>query len=202
MQTATTRYLFLTLLLLIGAGLYAVSGVSRDAGRMAWPESDAFYATSGWVISPQQTQFINGAEYVTRVLQRNANQPVTLTLITSQDPKLYGPGAEVPFLGNGYAVEAGPPGMSSAGDGVNSLLATGASDQWLVMYAYGEQRGLFGNGPLAWSWAVADGVLGRTNHYYRLFLTTRVDGVDSAHFTEVGDLARELFPRIAAWYRA
>ena len=56
-----------------------------------------------------------------------------------------------------------------------AMVARHGTEQWLVMYAYGERRGLLGNGPRAWTWAIMDGLLGRPNDYYKLYLMTRSD---------------------------
>jgi hypothetical protein len=70
------------------------------------------------------------------------------------------------------------------------------------MYAYGERRGLLGNGPLAWSLAMLDGVLGRPNDYYKVFLSAGAGGLNSGLAGEVSSLAGTLFPRIASFYAA
>jgi hypothetical protein len=84
--------------------------------------------------------------------------------------------------------------------GVHGLLARRADAQWLVYYAYGERRGLIGNGPFSWGLALFDGVLGRPNDYYRLFVMSRVPGLDAASTQPLIDLSGKLLPRIAAWY--
>ena len=127
----------------------------------------------------------------------------TLTLVASHAPKLYAAGAEVPFLGNGLAVEPASSDLVGPDEaGIGSLIARRGTERWLVLFAYGERRGLLGNGSLAWATAVVDGVLGQPNDYYKLYLMVRSDNLDESAQREVVDLARGLFPRIAAWYAA
>ncbi len=144
---------------------------------------------------------INRAEFITREFRRPGEQAsATLTVVTSQDPKLLSAGAEVPFLGTGYSIQAAPEDMVVSSDGINTLLARNTTDQWLVLYAYGERRGLLGNGPSAWAYAVLDGVLGRPNDYYKLYLMRRADSLDLPTAQSMSELAHRLFPRIAIWY--
>jgi hypothetical protein len=86
------------------------------------------------------------------------------------------------------------------GDGIGTLVADRGAERWLVMYAYGEDRGLLGNGPLPWALAVTDGILARSNDYYKLYLTASGDDLGEDRGRKVFDLAHTVFPRIAAWY--
>ena len=52
---------------------------------------------------------------------------------------------------------------------------------------------------------VLDGVLGRPNDYYKLYLITALAGnpdLDDAVTRQSRELADTLFPRVAAWYAA
>jgi hypothetical protein len=86
------------------------------------------------------------------------------------------------------------------GPGVNALVAQRGAERWLALYGYGERRGLLGNGPLPWTFALFDGIVGRPNDYYKLYLTSRIDRVDPTQASDVARLAGALFPRIADWY--
>jgi hypothetical protein len=86
--------------------------------------------------------------------------------------------------------------------GVSALIARRGAEQWLVMYGYGERRGLLGNGPLPWTLAVLDGIAGQQNDYYKLYLASRIDQLGPSAGHDVAELARVLFPRIASWYSA
>jgi hypothetical protein len=207
MQAPNFRYLILTVFLLVGAGLYTAFGEPRGSGAPRWPDTPTLYTTDRWSAGPQTVEHNvssgNQTDLVSRVFRNQAGATATLTLVTNQAPKLYGAGAEVPFLGNGYSVEPASPQVASvAGNGVHALIAQRGPERWLVMYAYGERRGLLGNGPLPWSLAIADGILGRPNDYYKLYLATRIDRADPQLERDVADLAQTLFPRISAWYSA
>jgi hypothetical protein len=198
MQTASFRSIVLIGVLLAGAGLYRVLGEPQGVGTPRWPESDALYAVDGWSVGPEQK--VDGG-FVARAFRTQAGLTATLWIFSNQAPKLYGAGAEVPFLGNGYSVVSEPTELVRTGtDGVNSLLARQGSEQWLVKYAFGERRGLLGNGPRAWSFAFLDGILGRPNDYYKMFIWVRVDRPDAELGRKVDDLATTLFTRIANFY--
>lgn len=202
MQSTCVRALVLAAVLLLGAGLYAAVG-RRENARPRWPESDTVYLAQGWVASAESVS--NGTDttaLITREFRSPSGARATLTEVVSRAPKVYGPGPEVPFLGTGYAVEGVPATAGSAigASDVGTLVANRGDERWLVMYAYGEDRGLLGNGPVAWALALADGILGRPDDYYKLYLAARTDGLGPEVDDEVAALARELFPRVAAWY--
>jgi hypothetical protein len=107
----------------------------------------------------------------------------------------------VPFLGTGYTVETAPIEADlELPDGIGELVASRGSERWLVLYAYGEDRGLLGNGPLAWALALMDGVVGKPNDYFKLYLMARANGAGDAADRDVVDLARTVFPRVATWF--
>lgn len=202
MQAAGLRYIFLIGALLAGAGLYAAIGGAPGAGTPRWPTDDGVYSADAWTVGPQQVERINTADVVTRTLRGPGGSSAMLTLVTNQAPKLYAAGAEVPFLGSGYSTEPAPSSVGPESDGVASLVARRGTEQWLVMYVYGERRGLLGNGPTAWALAVLDGLTARPNDYYKLFLIVRADQLDDRSARDVAQLAHTVFPRIAAWYAA
>jgi hypothetical protein len=201
MQATSLRYVFLISALLAGAGLYAAIGEPLGNGVPRWPEADGLFGADSWSVGQQQVERVNTANFVTRIFRSSTGVSATLTLVTNQSPKLYAAGAEVPFLGSGYAVEPAPPGIVAAeSGGVDSLVARRGTEQWLVMYAYGERRGLLGNGPTAWTLALLDGIAGRPNDYYKLYLVARADQLDDGFHRQVAELAHTVFPRVAAWY--
>src|SRR5262249_18775339 len=125
----------------------------------------------------------------------------TLTIETHQSPKLYAAGPEVPFLGSGYAVSTPPADLvPRPTDAIGSLVAQRASETWLVMYAYGERRGLLGNGPVAWTMAIGDAAFGRQNDYYKLYLSVQTSELNADLGNDVSGLAHAVFPRVQAWY--
>jgi hypothetical protein len=200
MQTLGFRYTsILIAALLAGAVLYTVLGEPRGAGNPRWPSNDSVYAVDGWSAGPE---YAEPGGFIGRTFQTDTGDTAMFSIFANQAPKLYGAGAEVPYLGNGYSVEtpAVTAAASALGQGIEELIARRGSEQWLVFYAYGERRGLLGNGPRAWALALFDGMLGRENDYYKLYLTTRTDDWNGAVEREVGQLASRLFPRIAGFY--
>jgi hypothetical protein len=200
MQAAGLRHVLLVTVLLAGAGLYAVIDRAPGMGTPRWPADNLAYSVDAWTTGPQAVELIDTAESVTRTFRNSAGTSATFTLLTNQAPKLYAAGAEVPFLGSGYTVGPAPSAVESASDGVQSLVARRGTEQWLVMYAYGERRGLLGNGPTAWMLAFTDGLGGRANDYYKLFMTARDDSHDVRLARDIAQLARTVFPRVAGWY--
>src|SRR4051812_22149842 len=180
MPATKLRRVVLSAVLLAGAALYAVIGQPVGVGTPRWPEqSEPLYQVDGWLSGPLKAEQRNTAEFISRVYQSPHGAPVTVTIETYQTPKLYAAGPEVPFLGSGYTVKpASAELVSPAEAGVGSLVAQRGDDQWLVKYAYGERRGLLGNGPAAWAYAGWDLLLGRTNDYYKLYLTAHVGEPD------------------------
>jgi hypothetical protein len=201
MQAANVRYLVLILVLLGGAGLYTVlSNQPRDTAPR-WPGTDSVFAISPWSSRTVDVAQGGTTDLVTRAFRSSTGTTATFTLVANKGPKVYGPGAEVPVLGSGYLAEAASADLVGAPTpGVGGLIATRGSEQWLVMYAYGERRGLLGNGPAAWSLALFDGLLGRPNDYYKMYLIGRADDANAAR--EIAELADTLFPRVAEWYAA
>jgi hypothetical protein len=197
MQAASPRYLVLTIVLLAAAGLYAVVGDPVGMRTPRWPDGDAVYGVDSWTAGPM-TVDTSGDEthLMSRAFRSEGGTTATLTLVANRTPKLYAAGPEVPFLGSGYTVEPAPSDvLQPRGDGVGGLVAQRGSERWLLFYAYGERRGLLGNGPGSWGLSFVDSFLGQPNDYYKLYLIAPADQADG-----VADLAHDLFPRIAAWY--
>lgn len=203
MQAPNLRYFFLIGILAAGAGLYALMGAPAGTAAPRWPDQDAVYSDAQWAAGPLKVDHSsNNTDLLTRVYRSPSGATAQLTVVTNKAPKLYAAGAEVPLLGSGYAVTPAPETLApGANDGVEALVAAQGDQQWLMMYAYGEQRGLLGNGARAWSLAILDGLLGRPNDYYKMYLITRVDQ-DPRTGPAVAELAHTVFPHIAEWYAA
>jgi hypothetical protein len=200
MQALSFRYVSVLITTLIaGAVLYAALGEPRGGGNPRWPSADSMYTLEGWSAGPEQ---LEDGGFRTRTFTRTDGQTAQLSIYSNQAPKLYAAGAEVPYLGNGYVVQTSTSGavLPELGDSIHGLIATRGAEQWLVFYAYGERRGLLGNGPGAWALALFDLVLGNENDYYKIYLTTRSVGADPEGARVVGQLATMLFSRIAAYY--
>jgi hypothetical protein len=201
MQIRDVRYVVLIGLFLLGGGLFALIAEPQGKDVSRWPSTDAtFTVADQWSPDAEHMEQINGATYVTRALTGPDQSSATLTIVTNQSAKLFGPGADVPFQGSGYSLSPVPTELLPLTPGIQGMVASRGAEQWLVYYAYGERRGLIGNGPLGWGMAVLDGVLGRPNDYYRLFVVGRVAALDAASSGPMLNLASTVLPRIAAWY--
>ncbi len=201
MSITNPRHLILSAILLTGAVLYAATGETHGAGPPRWPQADGVFQAPGWTTGPQQlNDDTSQTALVTRTLQQPDGATATLTLVTSPEPKLYGAGAEVPFLGNGYVVEALPKDLVPTNDNVSALVTRRGTEQWLVLYSFGERRGLLGNGVVPWTLAITDGLMGQANDYYKLYLVARADDLDVGTGRAFAELANAVFPNVAAWY--
>jgi hypothetical protein len=200
-QTGGLRALTLGVVLLVGAALYATLGVTRGAGDARWPGVEVDLHAADWSagqfsVDQDSTQ----TAIVTRVFNSQSGVSARMTVVTSETPKLYAAGAEVPFLGTGYQVEIPSQELVPTTGPTKALVARRGTEQWLVLYAYGERRGLLGNGPVAWSLAMLDGALGRENDFYKLYLLVPADQLDPQLGLEVANLANSVFPQVAGWY--
>jgi hypothetical protein len=201
MQSANLRYLVLAVVLAIGAGVYALVGETHSARAARWPDSNVTLEASEWSTGPLSIQQNSSqTAIVSRSFQNQNGATAVLSIVSSAEPKLYAAGAEVPFLGTGYAVQTPGRDLVPTDDHLNALLARRGAEQWLVLYAYGERRGLLGNGPGAWGMAIFDGITGHDNDYYKLYLATRADNLDPQLGQGVANLARAVFPQVAEWY--
>ncbi len=201
MQGHWFRYGVVIGLLLLGGAAYVGIGDSHTP-EARWPTSDTSFAVDRWTSGTEKVEVANGATFITRPFRGPNATTAELTIITRPNAKLFGTGAELPFVGSGYEVSPAPASLVPPAPGREGLIAQRASERWLIVYAYGERRGLLGNGMLGWTTAIVDGVLGRPNDYYKLYLMTRLVGVDELAGRESAQLADTLFPRIADWYRA
>ena len=196
------------LIALLGGSLWLLTASRPSQGVEAgprWPPDDATFVVDGWRAGAASLEAANGNAYVSRTYTA-ADDGLSATLVITTGAaakRVYRAGAEVPLLGNGYSVAPGPGGLVDGMPRAGTLEARRGVERWLQIHVYGEQRGMLGNGPLAWSLAVTDTVLGRANDYYllRLLVPMSADGQpDVRQVTNATTLARVLFPRIAAWY--
>ena len=204
MGSAAGRCLVLIVVLTLALGVQsAVAGPrapASSAGR--WPTDHTAYVVPGWVVSSARVENPWGsAHFATRRYQAADGQTATLTIKTSSEPKeIYRTGVEVPLQGNGYQVEPAAFDLVTAAEGRGALLARGARDQRLVLYAYGEKRGLVRNDVAAWTTAALDSLRGAPNVYYLLVLTVPLEALEPAAVTRAVALGDTLFLRLAAWY--
>lgn len=201
MRGSHLRILTLIGVLVAGIWLEAVLGHPVPWTSVRWPADETLAKIGDWSLtSAAGVQQTSAFPYTTRSYRSSNGMLATLVVTASTDPKLYRAGADVPFLGSGYVVEPVPPSLHVSVPGGNALVLQRQTTQWLVLYSYGERRGLLGNGRLGWSMAFADGILGQPNDYYKLYLVSRVDEIDGQAAAQTVSLANELFPRIAAAY--
>lgn len=198
MQSTNVRTLILTAVLLAGALGLIVGGRSASAASNAsWPAgSDLAYDVAGWVGGPIAVAHQHGVDFVSRTYRSVDGTVAYLTLTTSPHAKrVYSAGAEVPVLGSGYSVTALPPGAYGT-----ALMAKKGNDNLLIYAAYGERRGLVGNGITGWALVVLDGLLDRPNDYFMLKVTVPASPDDARALASAAGLADEVFPRLARWY--
>jgi hypothetical protein len=198
MQSASLRYLTLAVVLSLGA-LAFVAAPPGDSHAARGPIDDALFAVDGWRAGPASIELINDTQFVTRDY---ASGDTTATLVIKSGTAakaVYRAGPEVALAGSGFSVSAVRPETTGLPGG-GALIGVRGDDAYLTFYAYGERRGLLGNGWRPWTAAVVDGLLGRDNDYYELLLFSPYAEGNQARATAAHELARELFARSAEWY--
>lgn len=201
MQAFQRRCLILLALLVAASLLLAGFDRPTDSPAARWPTDDAVYTVDGWDLGPLTVETAHGVSFVQRAYRRADGTAATLAIATSPEAKrIYRAGADVPLLANGYTVDPAPPSLVPATGGRTALVARRGSERSLVLFGYGERRGILGAGALGWSLVVLDASLGRPNDYYLVRLITRLDGAGTAAVPETVVLAETLFTRLADWY--
>jgi hypothetical protein len=160
---------------------------------------DAELAVNGWQASDASLSLANGNAYLVRSYERGG-AALTFELTTGPTGKnIYRAPAEVPYLGNGYTVEAAPPSVTDRlAPSESAFVARSGARAWLEVHAYGERRGVIGNLVAGWALVAFDLVLGRSNDYYLERVVAPLDAGPAAAV----DLAHSLFPRVSAWYQS
>jgi hypothetical protein len=183
--------LILTALFALTAMVLAGIGPAVDAPPR-WPADSGLYAVSGWAVSPASVDASRpGLTIVSHTYSRPDGARATLVVSTSPIAKaVYRAGAAVPFLGNGYTVETLP-----ASGAREALIARRTGEAWAQVAVYGEQRGQYASGAVAWTLSTVDSILGRSNDYYLARIVTPTDNIEQA-----AQLADILFPRLEAFY--
>jgi hypothetical protein len=203
MQGTNVRTLILTAVLFAGALALVVGGRSASAASNAsWPAvNDPAYDVAGWVGGPIVIAHEYGVAFVSRTYRSVDGTFAYLTLATSPEAKrVYNAGAEVPLLGSGYSVESLVSGELRPGAYSTALMARKDNATLLVYAAYGQRRGLVGNGIAGWALVILDGLLDRPNYYFMLKLTVPGRADDARVLASAAGLADEVFPRLARWY--
>jgi hypothetical protein len=204
----TYRYCLILLCLVVGAGLLNSTAVKRTQQPTRWPSEDSFFALPGWSVGPADLQLGDGDQSTGALLRRDyvdlAGRHFTFDLWSNPEPQakmLFRKGPDRDFQGAGYLTESVSADIATPPPGGGVLIARRGPDAWLVVYSYGERRGLLGNGPMAWSLAEWDGLVDRPNDYFLARVAVPFAD-DQAAADEAVDLANVLFPRLVSWYAA
>jgi hypothetical protein len=157
-----------------------------------WPADGDLYKVDGWSVSAASVDASRpGLTLVSHTYARPDGTRATLVVSTSPIAKaVYRAGAAVPFLGNGYTVETLPATGSR-----EALVARRTGETWTQIAVYGEQRGQYGAGAIAWTLSTIDSILGRPNDYYLARIVVPTENIQDAT-----SLADALFPRLATFY--
>jgi len=137
-----------------------------------------------------------------RYMSADGRVGAVLGLVTSPDAKrVYRAGADVPFAGSGYSISTPTESLGLGSSERSVFLASHAGGSVLVFATHGERRGLIGNGLAGWTYAVLDGLLGRTNDYFEATLVVALDNEGDTAARRAGAvLADRVFAQIAEWY--
>jgi len=196
------RALTLTVVFVLAAVLLISVSAPQVESTPAFPAEISAYAIDGWMVSPASVDGRAGVAFVSREYARVDGARARLSITTSPQAKLvYRAGADVPFLGNGYSVEPAPASLVPISSNRSAQIARRGTEAWLQIATFGERRGAFDNGPVAWSLAIFDMVLGRPNDYYLARILVPFDERNpSTSAAYAVELANTLFPRLAAFY--
>jgi hypothetical protein len=203
MQATSRRALVLAAVFAVGLAVYWGGNGAEQSLANRWPTEESVYGVDGWVVGDPSVSQAHGVSYVSRTYTRADRQTAVLSVATSSSAKaIYRAGAEVPFLGSGYAVDAPPPDAIPSAPGRSALVVRHGNQAGAVLYVYGERRGALGNGPLAWALVGVDAVLGRSNDYYLATVLVPYDSGSRMVRADFVALADAVLPRLAAWYGA
>ncbi|MBV9355836.1 MAG: exosortase-associated EpsI family protein [Chloroflexi bacterium] len=199
MPTLRTRSLILAALLAPSALLVGAVRPGLTVPAAPRVPSEAVLTVDGWQAGDALVNLANGNAYLVRSYARQG-APLTFELTTGPTGKtVYRASPTVPYLGNGYTVEAAPASVTDRlAPGESAFVARSVARAWLEVHAYGERRGVVGNLIAGWALVAFDLLLGRPNDYYLERVVAPLDA-DPAGAVE---LAHGLFPRVSAWYEA
>jgi hypothetical protein len=201
------RGLILLVIVALGAILAATIVRPRPERAARWPADDSLYELDGWVArAPEVTLGQTDEEtraLVQRVLVGADGTQAALDLWTNPQPQakmLFRKGPDRDFLGAGYTSEPLPSALLPIAGG-GAIVARRGSEAWLLVYTYGERRGLLGNEPLAWGLAEWDALMDQPNDYFLARIALPFDAASSPPpIATATSLSQILFPRLAAWY--
>jgi hypothetical protein len=217
------RTLSLLAVLLVGNGLAQLLSRECPPASPQFPSDDAVYQLAGWEVGALQVHEFSDPEpgaIVQRAYRHGGGTTARLVVWIVPQPyakTLLRKGPDRDFLGAGYLAEAAPATVAPPAHGSARILRRG-DETWLLFSAYGERRGLLGEGlpdqARAWVWAEADALLDRPNQYFMARLQVPLSaGPSSAGPApaapptplhparlEATRLAEVLFARLAGWY--
>jgi hypothetical protein len=199
----STQHRCLILIMVLTAGWGLLVGTQKpEPPATRWPTDEDLFQVSNWQVSPPTVERPYGDVHVlTRHYSSSNVVKASLVVKTDHEAKnIYRAGIELGYQGGGYTVEPAPTDLVPTAPASGALVVSGQDKRWLVLYTHGERRGLLGSGPLAWTLATADGLLGQPGDYYQLTLLSRLDAVDPSSARQITELADILFPRVADWY--
>jgi hypothetical protein len=197
------RPLVLIALFLAAALLLANMAAPHAPAAPRWPTDPALFAVDGWSVAPESVDASRpGMVFVTRTYTAADGARATVVISTSPMAKsIYRAGADVPFLGNGYTVEPAPPDLVPPSGQYEAFVARRTGEAWLQLASYGERRGAFGTGALAWGLSAFDALLGQPNNYYLARVLVAFDDARAADQARAArQLAATLLPRLASFY--
>lgn len=200
---AQRRYVALMLVLLSGvAVLNLILTIQPEPTTPRWPTSDDVYRVAGWTMAAPQAQSAWGITHITRTYSGAHAEVVSLIISTSPDGKsLYKAGADLAFLGQGFTASDVSSQLVPPAPSRGAKFVRRDNETTLLLFAFGERRGLLGNGALAWTLYGFDALLGRPNDYFLLRIVAPLRDPDSSsELRAATELADTLFPRISAWY--
>lgn len=194
------------LVCVIVGSLLSIAATNRSSRQPRWPADEGVFVLDNWRAGPIDVQTGDGDRYTGALLRRiyvdGAGHQLTLDIWANPQPQakmLFRKGPDRDFLGAGYITETVGSDIAPARQGGGTLIARRGADAWLLVYGYGEKRGLLGNGPRAWIFAEWDALLDAPNDYFLARVITPYrgdqDSIDRAIFA-----ANTLFPRLATWY--
>lgn len=204
MSGPVARLLTVAALLAMGnAVLYLGLVGGRQAPTMRWPSDEGVYLVPGWRVSAPNVEQAWGRAYVTRDYYRRANDAqAQLVIVTSSDAKtIYRVGADVALLGSGFSVEPAGPLGAAVEPPYRAMLLDHQGEQALMIYTFGERRGLRSADLQAWGLVAGDALQRRPNDYFLLRLVVPLESDPPGRAADGWSLARAVFPMIADWYR-
>jgi len=206
-MASSRSYLILLATLATAYVLSSTTLAPRTIAPGRWPMDDSVFDVPGWSVGTPTVELGDGIDNTAALVQRtyfdqSSDLQAGLVLWTNPQPEgkmLFRKGPDRDFLSAGYVIGSAPSELTPPPGG-GALIAARGRAEWLLVYTYGERRGLLGDGPLAWFLAELDGLMDRPNDYFLARVQVPFDAAAAPPVAAASQLARVLFPRLAAWY--